>query len=339
MIHYYGYRVEVVRNGARYTDLDFIDKPTIDARMSAQVKMSFSGTFRYDPAVDYLTDRLRLYLSVDGAEQPVGDFCVATTSRSTTDTGGDRIKVEAYDLGYLLQSAKLEQSLFYTTGTGYLEPVKELLLRAGLALMVETPTAETLTTAREWGIGTTYLEIINELLEEIGYQQIWFNARGFAILAPEQEPVAANIVHQYGPELVPVRLAADREVDAWDAPNVFVLICDNPELDAPLVARSENNNPVSGLSILRRGRRIVQITKVKNTPSQAALQELADRMCQESILRTEVATIATPPEAGHGIGDVVAVDHPLVSGIWRETGWSISPRGGMQHTLQRMILV
>ena len=97
MIHYYNYRVEVVRNGARYTDLDFIDKPTIDARLTAQVKMSFSATFRYDPAVDYLTDRLRLYLSVDGAEEPVGDFCVATTSRSTTDTGGDRIKVEAYD--------------------------------------------------------------------------------------------------------------------------------------------------------------------------------------------------------------------------------------------------
>lgn len=339
MIHYYNYRVEVVRNGARYTDLDFIDRPTVDADMDAQIKMSFTATFRYNPAVDYLTDRMRLYLSVDGVEQPIGEFCVATTSRTTTDTGGDRINIEAYDLGYLLQSAKLEEPLYFASNTGYLEPVKTLLLRAGLILIMETPTEETLTTAREWGVGTTYLDIINELLEEIGYSQLWFNARGFAVLAPVQEPVAQNIVHRYGPDLIPVKMAAERQVDAWSAPNVFILICDNPEIPAPLKATAENNNPQSSLSILRRGRRIVQITKVKNTPSQQALQNLADRMCQESILRTEVATVATPPEAGHGIGDVVSVDHPLASGIWRETGWTITPRSGMRHTLQRMILV
>ena len=339
MIHYYNYRVEVVRNGARYTDLDFIDRPTVDADMAAEIKMSFTGTFRFDPMVDYLTDHMRLYLSVDGVEEPLGEFIVATSIRSTTDTGGDRIRIESYDLGYLLQSARLEEPLYFAANTGYLEPVKTLLLRAGLILMVETPTDETLTTAREWGIGTTYLDIINELLEEIGYNEIWFNSRGFAILAPVQEPVAQNISHRYGPELIPVKLEAEREVDAWNAPNVFILICDNPELPAPIKATAENTNPMSSLSILRRGRRIVQITKVKNTPSQQALQNLADRMCQESILRTEVATVATPPEAGHGIGDVVSVDHPLTSGIWRETGWTITPRGGMQHTLQRMILV
>ena len=339
MIHYYGYRVEVVRNGARYTDLEFVDKPTIDADMNAAVKVSFAATFRYDPLVDYLSDRMRLYLNVDGQEEPLGEFVVATTKRLTTDTGGDRIRIEAYDLGHLLQSAKLEEPLYFSGNTNYLEPVKTLLLRAGLVLMVETPTEEKLIINREWGIGTSYLKIINELLEEIGYSQLWFNARGFAILAPAQDPIAANITHRYGPELIPVKLAAEREVDAWDAPNVFVLICDNPELDAPIVARAENNNPVSALSILRRGRRIVQIVKVKATPSQRVLQEMADRMVQESILRTEVATVATPPEAGHGIGDVVSVDHPLCSGIWRETGWNITPRGGMTHTLQRMILV
>lgn len=339
MIHSYGYRVEVVRNGVHYKDLDFVGTPTVDARMEAQIHVSFSGTFRYDQDVDYLTDRVRLFLIVDGTERQIGEFCIATTSRQTTETGGDRIKIEAYDLGYLLQSARLETPLYYAQGAGYLDPVRSLLLSAGLVLMVETPTDETLATAREWSVGTSYLQIINELLTEIGYSPIWFDARGFAIISPAQDPVASNIVHSYGPENTPVQMQAEREVDAWSAPNVFILICDNPDLPAPLTATAENNNPISSLSILRRGRRIVEVTKVRNTPSQRALQELADRMCNDSIMRTEVATMSTPPEAGHGIGDVVSVNHPLVSGIWRETGWSITPRGGMQHTLQRMILV
>ena len=41
------------------------------------------------------------------------------------------------------------------------------------------------------------------------------------------------------------------------------------------------------------------------------------------------------------VGDIVAVDDPVLGGIYRETAWSIAPGAGesMTHTLERLILI
>lgn len=193
-------------------------------------------------------------------------------------------------------------------------------------------------------MGTSRLEIVNQLLDEINYTPIWFDGDGWARIAPMATPDAAHSTLSYGGTgrtVRRVRTAANRETDAFGAPNVFIVICGNPDYDAPMRAVAVNDSPLSALSTVRIGQRIAEVVKVDNIASQEALQAYADRLRMQSVMRGQVVEIETPVYPGHGCGDIVTLNHPVFGGIWRETGWSatLSPEGIMTHKLERVVLV
>lgn len=339
MLSEIGYRVEIIRDGGYFADLDALDMPSIDAKLDSDIHMSLSGRFAWSDTLQPFRDRLRLLLTLGGAEHRLGDFLIGTMRKESTETGRVEMTLEAYDMCYLLQSTIIEAPIHLDKGTNYITAIQGLLLEAGITLMLATTTTDVLQSDREdWEIGTSYLEIINELLAEISYQKLWFDATGYAILAPNVRADASNIQHRYGPRDTLIRLPATRENDFFSAPNVFYLICENPDLEEPLTAISVNDSPSSQLSVIHRGRRIVEMTKLDNVASQTALQDIADRMKLESMMRGEVAQVETQLEPWHGIGDIVAADHPLADGIWQETAWSVSGKA-MRHTWQKLSFV
>lgn len=344
MIREYTYRVDVVRNGATLTELKAVSAPSVDADATADIKMSTSGTFLYNELVDFLNDELKLYQIIDGIEYPVGVFLVGTYVDAYDSNGVHTVPIEAYDRGLRLQQTRTEQILHLSAGANYIQAVEALLMGAGISLYLATPTEETLATDREdWDIGTDYLTIVNTLLGEINYGDIWFNADGFAVLQPQKTPSAANIDHYYdgSTELSVLAPEASSETDIFDKPNVFVVVCDNPDLDGPLVSTAVNDNPLSALSTFRRGRRIAQKYDVDNIASQSQLDDYAQRLCNDSMLSSEIVTVITANMPGHGVYDTVAVNHPKIQGIFQETAWSMTLDVGqtMTHTLRRSILI
>ena len=344
MIRNYGVRVDVIRNGATVTALRLISDPNIDSDSTAELKTSMSGMFRDDPAVNWLTDELKPFQIINGIEYPVGVFPIGTYSKSTDENGVSCVTVEAYDRSLYLHQTKTETILHLSAGTNYMQAVEQLLVEAGIVLYLSTPTTEVLATDREdWDVGTSYLTIINALLAEINYGQIWFNADGFAILQPAKTPSASNIDHQYSKsdKVKVLRRQSAMETDAFDAPNVFVVICDNPDFDEPMIATAINDNPLSALSTIKRGRRIAQVTRVDNIASQAVLEEYTHQLCTASMLRSEVATISTSNLPGHGVYDTVAIDHPDIQGIFQEVSWHLilAPGQTMIHKLRRSVLI
>lgn len=344
MIREYAYRVDVIRNGATLTELLAVRAPSIDADATADIKMSMSGTFLHNDLVDYLNDELKPYQIIDGTAYPVGVFPIGTYADAYDANGVHTVQIEAYDRGLLLQQTRTEQILHLSAGTNYMQAVESLLVEAGISLYLATPTSETLATDREdWDIGTDYLTIINTLLGEINYGDIWFNADGFAVLQPAKTPSAASIDHYYdgGTNLSVLSPEASSETDIFDKPNVFVVVCDNPDLDAPLVSTAVNDNPLSALSTFKRGRRIAQKYDVDNIASQAQLDDYAQRLCNDSMLSSEIVTISTANMPGHGVYDTVAISHPKIQGIFQEVAWSMTLDVGqtMTHTLRRSILI
>lgn len=343
MIRQYARRVDVIRSGAVLTELQPIGNPSIDANAEADIKISMSGTFAYNDLVDYLNDELKPYQIIDGAEYPVGVFQIGTYSDHYDDNGVHTIQIEAYDRALQLQQTKTETILHLSAGTNYIQAVETLLVEAGISLYFKTDTTEVLATDREdWDIGTDYLTIINALLGEINYGSIWFNQDGYAVLQPAKRPSAANIDHEYvGGEFSILKRDASRETDIFDKPNVFIAICENPDLNAPLISTAVNDNPLSALSTFKRGRRIAKVYRVKNIASQEALDEYAKRLCSDSVLSSETSEISTANMPGHGIFDTVALTHPDIEGIYQETAWSLILAAGqtMQHTLRRSILI
>lgn len=344
MIRNYSVRVDVIRNNAFLKTLHPISDPTIDCNSAAELKTSMSGMFRDEQDVNWLTDELKPYQIIDGAEYPVGVFPIGTYSKNTDENGVSSVNVEAYDRALYLLQIKTETVLHLSAGTNYMQAVEQLLVDGGISLYLATPTTEVLATDREdWAIGTPYLTIINTLLSEINYGQIWFNENGFAILQPAKTPSASNIDHQYSQrdKVKVLKRPTGVETDAFDAPNVFVVICDNPDLEAPLISTAVNDNPLSALSTFKRGRRIVQVSNLDNIASQSALDEYTRQLCSASMLSSEIATISTANLPGHGVYDTVAIDHPDIDGIFQEISWSLvlAPGQTMIHKLRRSILI
>lgn len=340
------YRVDVLRNGAKLTELSWDEEtpPTVYIDTTGEIKGSLSGTFRHNPVVDYIADDLQPWIGINGEWTPLGVFRIASL-KEQIDASGHWIEAEAYDRCWLLQTMTTEDIMHIPAGTAYLTKVEELLISAGVGLVIATPTSATLQTDREdWQEGTPYLTIVNQLLAEINYKQIWFDSGGAAHLEPITQATAANIKWTYSAENAticsPISPELTQEFDIFSAPNVFVAVCSNPDLEAPLVARAENNNPSSATSIFRRRQRITQLIKVDNIASQESLQAYVDNVCFQSLLSHRVVTFETLAEGGHGSGDILSLDHKDVGGIFEETAWYITMAPGefMKHTAKRMVI-
>lgn len=338
------FRYIVVRNGADFTELHPIRDgvPILMMNESAEIKMSFSGSFAADDSINWLTDQIRPELVIDGVPSPLGVYLPATVTPSE-DESTRSVQVEAYDRCWLVRDNYTEDRLFFAAGTNYIETIRQLLTSAGIVNVIATSNAATFSEDREdWDIGTSLLTIVNDLLAEINYNPLWFNAQGIGILEPASVPSAANIKHTLDSDNIRSLLLPEisRETDVYQAPNVFLCIVSNADKSGPMVATSENDNPQSPLSIPRRGRRIVSMQRVDNIASQEELQAYADRLRNESLITGETINVKTALLPGFGVADVVALHYGELSALCIERGWSMQLQvgGTMSHTLERVVI-
>ena len=341
------YRVDVLRDGAPITELRFTpdEAPQIIASRSASIRTSLKGTFLPNDVIAWESDELRPSITIDGVETYLGIFQAATVKKTGTETSR-RAEVEAYDRCWRVSVQKTENILHLSAGAGYLDTIQQLLTACGINLVLATPSSAVLAEDREdWSVGTSYLTVINALLDEINYEPVWFDATGVCRLQPYQEADVSGIKWRYGtttkflPAEHPTSTWAD-ETDLFDAPNVFVVTCANPDKTGDMVATAVNENPGSSKSTFRRGMRITSVTKVDNIADQEALQAYADRLRNESLISSRSITFYTLAEPGHGIGDIIALTHDDIGGIYIETGWTLTLSAGnvMTHTAKRTVI-
>lgn len=337
------FRYTVVRGDSDFGRLYTIDgeEPTLRMDDSGEIKMSLSGSFIYDSTVNLLADRIRPEMVIDGTVYPLGLYLPATGTIVEDETR-KKWQIEAYDQCWLVRDTKTEDILHFNSGTLYLDAVESLLTKAGVILTIKTTSTARLTEAREdWEIGTSYLTIVNQLLSEINYGELWFDANGMARLHPVKTPTAENITHVLTEGDVKSLLlpGITRESDIYNTPNVFICVCNNPDKTSVMKATSENTNVSSLLSIAKRGRRIVSFQKVDNIASQTELQNYADRLRDNSMLTGETAVVTTALFPDYGAADVTALSYGDFDAICIEHSWQMELKAGgnMQHTLERIV--
>ena len=341
------YRVDVLRNGVLYDRLLWdasSESPTIDCQKSAEIKRSMSGTFLVSTKVDLMTDELRPMMILNGHEKSLGIFR-ATGVLDLYTSCGKRWQVEAYDRSWLCKSNKTESVLHISAGTKYLDAIKQMLITCGIVNVIAEDSAATLSHDREdWPIGTSYLTIINTLLQELNYRDLWFDTDGFAHLEAYKSPSASSIVRQYSSSDIrrlPIGPEMTGKTDIFNAPNVFVVVCSNGDNTKGYRAVAENDSPISSKSTFRRGRRIVQVVHVNQISDTSALQGYANQLRDESLISNYQLKFEAPAEPDHGVGDIIGIDEPNVGGIYEEASWSLTLAVGemMQINAQKMVVM
>lgn len=336
------FRYVIVRNGADYGELYPLSAPRIRCDDEAEIKTSLSGTFLYNDGIDWLTDEIRVEMDIDGVTSSLGVYLPASVN-IRNDSTTKQVNIEAYDRCWLVRDNYTESLQYFASGTSYITAITSLLTACGVALQSVTASAATMAEAREdWDIGTSYLEIINQLLSEINYKPLWFNSKGVAVIEPISEPSADNIQHSFDSTNVKSLMfpQISRETDIYQAPNVFICVCSNADKASGMVATSENTNPQSPLSIARRGRRIASVTQVDNIADQNELQAYADTLRNKSMISGETINVTTALLPDFGVGDIVSLIYDDLCTICVEKSWEMSLEvgGNMSHTLERVVV-
>lgn len=331
----------VWRNNVPLKEIEAAGPGTLTMDVDSELKTSFRGTFWAYSGVNFISDRLHIDAEINGESVSLGIYCV--TTETPTSSGGLRtVQIEAYSLLWILSRCRIEERTTYSAGTLYTSVIQGLIQAAGLSDYYVTPSSLTLATDREdWDLGTDYLTIINDLLGEMNYNTLFVTAEGQIRAEPYTAPTISGVTHTYT-EGRDSLILADYQVnnDFFDKANVFICICDNPELPATLRAESVNADPNSPYSTVNLGRRVPSITYVDNTPSQTELQSYADRLNAESKRTNEVIEYWTAIMPDHGTYETIMVSVGGISGVYRETGFEIalSADGRMKHTAERVIV-
>lgn len=332
----------VIRDGVEITQLRAYrgGGASIAVTSEAEIKWTLSGKFELDDRVNYLTDRIRPYLIIDGVRQPLGLF--VPTDASVEDSGRHSVQpLTAYDITYLAKSSKIENRLHLAAGTLYTSAIQMLLVESGITDILIEPSATVLQTDREdWEPGTDRLTIANALAAECNYNSLWMDQKGVVRGTLIRQPSAEAITVAYRDDRYSLLYPEEtRSIDLFDHPNVFVVEVDNPDLERPMRVISVNDRPDSPFSTVSMGRRIAQYEKLDNIASPAELQVYADNKMFASIQTTETRTWYTGPSAGHSVFDVVALYKGDISALYQETGWRLDLEAPyrMTHTGKRVL--
>lgn len=338
------YEFEAIRSNVPFRKLRAIPGGNVLCDAKAEIKRSLSCTILVEDDVDFLTDQLRVSMIKDDEKQLVGTFVVTTAPKTKNEYGIETWSIEAYDRTYLVQRKKIESmsEVYVLANAYYTDAIESLLIACGISdFIIEASAARVTTTHQDWEIGTSYLQIINELLDEMNYTSLWFDEEGVAHASPYVSPVIREPNFEYRSGSGSIVLSSHTvDDDTFAAANVFMVMIQNLDGEA-IYAKAVNDDPTSRLSTVRRGRIAAPVVYLQDTPSQQAAQEYANNLKLKSMISTETATIRTAPEALHEVFDIVAVDVPGLSGKFEEIGWSIDldASGLMSHTLRRAIYV
>lgn len=198
-------------------------------------------------------------------------------------------------------------------GENVIDLVRSLIAETGESspALVDDPAA-VLTSTLTWDVGTTRLQIVNDLLGAIGYFSLWVDGLGQFQASPYVEPAAraprfsVMAPFEVGPtSLWTPEWTNDRDIYA--IPNRFVAISQGDGETEALVASATNEDPASAYSYPSRGRWITQVDTDVEVASQAALETYAAMRLSQATSVTSTLTIRHAYLPGLQPNDVVRI--------------------------------
>jgi hypothetical protein len=302
--------------------------------------------------IDYERDRLKITDSIkmlragaDGekwAEFSLGTFLLEAPVWTMTPTGLKRI-INAFDQTAILVDDAIDSRYVVEEGDNYITKVQEILISSGFPLtaMQLTPTGLEFTAQRSWNVGTPKIEIINNMLEAISYNQLWFNGNGIVIVEPYIQPVNRSVEYAYSTDLLSVmEPIMERTTNRFEIPNKVIVGRSNPKTNGIEKATWTNTKFSSPTSYAKRGNRWKTFVDLNiDAADTDSLQAIADKTGIEKSQKAETVKLYTSLMPMHAHLDCVTItaNRIKITGkhIQYERTFPLSPDGRMEHIYRK----
>ena len=373
---HYDWRIDLIKNHAKIGEakftsctVDFVENADVTRTMKAKIPVDgfevknifikqnedniyfdgtrcFDGTWCFtsinglwistDNKFDMFADRLRPIVIIDDVEYALGDYMIIGAPMES-DGKETYYNIEAYDETMIVKQSALTERKYFAAGTEYMQVISELLVDCGLSRIMGDNTNAAITIDHEYGLGTSHLNIVNDLLEEINYSPIYAGTDGYVFLSQNKSKIVGDYIYTDKNSTLIDSIKTD--TDIFSLPNVLVGYTSSPDTTEVLKYTKVNDDPKSAISVGRRGYNVVEAFQLDDCPDLATLTALVNFKYVEATQATETVTIRTMPDGNHPYGSYVNLSHGENAGLYREIGWSIEFCGTMQHTLRRKVFV
>lgn len=293
-----------------------------------------------DLAFDMFRDRIRPVITENDTEKPLGIYMIMAAPRTMSEVA-DYYSIEGYDETMIVKQSSFESREYYPAGTAYTTIVQQLLVSLGFARISVTASAHVLAEDLEVATGTNHLEFINMMLDAINYQHLYADANGTLVVRPVSDPSTPDFIYRDNQAfniIPPIQLTTD----IYNLPNVVVGVYSSPDSDTPIVYKKINSDPMSQISTVRRGYKVVKMVNVWNIASQSEMEDLIKREAFEAMQATEQVAFTSIAESGHEPNAALQLDTDLVRGLFIEKKWEINishSSFNMKHTAERKVFV
>lgn len=316
----------------------------------AEIKRTavFQVTEQEGQDIDWLNDRIRpvfcLGMPDKGfAEWPLGVFLISSPTRKDENKKIKRT-IEAYDASQILKEDKFTDRYRIAAGTKYTAAVSDILNSSGIWKVSIIEHAGTLAADKEFEIGTTKLQAINQLLAEINYTSLWVDENGYFTAQPYVLPSAREVEYEYrNNDYSIIHPGSSEELDLFAVPNQWVRYVSNPDKTVSLRSIYTNDLSTSRTSTTSRGRTIVDIDRVDDILDQTTLDAYTLRQAYEASQVYGKFAFSTALMPHHSFYNCLYVDHTdfAVSSKYTESSWSmdLQASGIMTHNCRRVIRI
>ncbi|MCL2407817.1 MAG: hypothetical protein FWC95_07800 [Defluviitaleaceae bacterium] len=290
--------------------------------------------------IDFLNNRLKIWLTDNGTKYAVGIFLL-TTPRRIKNGANKKLLITGYDKTRILNEDRFSSRFYVPANSKYTDVIHRLLSTAGFPLNAVPHSNLSTPDALEFAAGTKVLDAINNLLLHLNYTDIYADENGIFSAKPYIDPLERkiDIIYEDGSLFLPEFEETD---NLNDIANVFTRVALNINREE-ITAVYVNDNPLCPFSTLRRGRRIVNFAQIPSVPNSSILEALAKRASREETIMASRLRFKTLPRPGHGSYKTVFLNVPdigLDPAKYLQTAWSIdiTPNGNiMTHEVRKVI--
>lgn len=329
----------------KLNSLDNVNSFTMTYSSLTSLKCSVSAKLHDDSQINFLTDRLKITLvtEVRGYKFsfPMGIYLFNSPScdrdGSVTTLIGDTRSVALYSKLKIYQDDKITTDYELTAGTAILAKIINLLNTTKYNFPEST---KVLQSAKSYAIGTSKLDIINDLLDVLGWNSLSVDGEGYFYSSEYVEPSNRNYTISYTDEENQQILPNfTDEFDLSGIYNVFIGYC---TIDGICYNYTYiNDNEESPTSTINLGRNVCADAKEFNEcTSYADLQVKVRAWAAENTTKYHKCTFTTFINPLHGYLDCILFKNSKVNMKGIETQWVIdSSANTMKHTIREAVAI